>query len=364
MKVLQVLYSGLGGHGNVFFSMVDANDDNNIEFEALFNGIEDVKEEYIQRCIQKNITIHFVKKKPGIDIWYYIKLYRHIKKAAPQIIFLHGGAAALPAKLAKITSSSIKKIVVRETQANHLKTTIDWIYLATAMLVADKMVYLSNEYKQQVQKKLSWLYSKKNSVVIPNGINLATFTKTKVKQQPAIIMLGMQSRLIKIKDHLTLLDAFKTILQQSGIPLLHLNIAGDGDFKQTLVQRTKDLGIADKVTFTGMLEEKELVSFLHGVDIYIHASLGETMSTAIMQAMACGKPIIASDVPGINNMIANKVTGFLVPAKNATAMAEALVALINNPLLGNQLGANAFNFAEANYSNTKMLDNYKAIFSN
>ncbi|MBK7557617.1 MAG: glycosyltransferase [Chitinophagaceae bacterium] len=50
--------------------------------------------------------------------------------------------------------------------------------------------------------------------------------------------------------------------------------------------------------------------------------LGETMSTAIMQAMACGKPIIASDVPGIDNMIEHDITGILVPAKNAVALAK------------------------------------------
>jgi glycosyltransferase involved in cell wall biosynthesis len=113
-----------------------------------------------------------------------------------------------------------------------------------------------------------------------------------------------------------------------------------------------------------MLEEKELVTFLHNVDIYIHASLGETMSTAIMQAMACGKPIIASDVMGISNMIENNVTGILVPPKNVTAMAEALLHLINNAELAKQLAANAFNFAATNYSNKKMLANYKVIFTN
>ena len=112
-----------------------------------------------------------------------------------------------------------------------------------------------------------------------------------------------------------------------------------------------------------MLEEKALVIFLQQLNIYVHASLGETMSTSIMQAMACGKPIIASDVPGINNMIENNVTGVLVPAKNAGAMVEAIMLLINNPMLANKLAANAFNFALENYSNKKMLDNYKTIFT-
>lgn len=363
MKILHIAYSGLGGHGNVFFSMVDADEKNEFTFSALFNGIEPVREEYIQSCDGKGICWYYVKKKPGLDIGYYFKLYRAIKKDFPHVVFLHGGAAALPAKLAKLTSTGIKKIIVRETQANHLKTKIDWLYLATAMLVADKMVYLSTEYKKQIQTKLSWLYKEKDSVVIPNGINLDTFQKSNVELNASEFLLGMQSRLISIKDHLTLLDAFAIVLKKELPIKLHLLIAGDGEFKETLIKHTASLNIQDKVTFTGMLEEKELVQFLQKLDIYIHASLGETMSTAIMQAMACGKPIIASDVPGINNMIKHNQNGVLVPPKNAAALSDAILQLINNRQLSTVLADNAFTFATENYSNKKMLQQYKEIFA-
>jgi L-malate glycosyltransferase len=362
MKILHVLYSGLGGHGNVFFSMVDADENNEFTFSALFNGVENVREEYIQSCDGKGIRWYYVKKKPGLDIRYYFKLYRTIKKDCPQIIFLHGGAAALPAKLAKLTGTGIKKIIVRETQANHLKTNIDWLYLATAMLVADKMVYLSTDYKEQVRAKLGWLYKEKNSVVIPNGINLDTFKKSGVEQNASQFLLGMQSRLISIKDHLTLLDAFAMVLKKELPVNLHLLIAGDGEFKEILIKHTASLNIAYKVTFTGMLEEKDLVHFLNKLDVYIHASLGETMSTAIMQAMACGKPIIASDVPGINNMIKHNQTGLLVPAKNAETLCDAILQLINDRQLCAVLADNAFTFATENYSNKKMLQRYNEIF--
>lgn len=362
MKILHVLYSGLGGHGNVFFSMVEANENHEYAFEALFNGVEQVKEEYISRCAEKKVSWHYIKKNPGFDAGYYLNLYRAMKKCKPQIIFLHGSAAALPAKLAKLTTGSIKKIIVRETQANHLKTKIDWLYLATAMATADKMVYLSCEYKEQVRSKMGWLYKEKNSRVIPNGIDLETFKKGAVPENGPVLLLGMQSRLTGIKDHLTLLDALALLLKQELPAKPHLLIAGDGEYKDTLVRHTASLGISSNVTFTGMLEEKDLVPFLQKLDIYIHASLGETMSTAIMQAMACGKPVIASDVPGINNMIINNQTGLLVPAKNAKALCNAVQQLANNRPLSGVLADNAFTFATKNYSNKKMLQRYNEIF--
>ncbi len=364
MKILHILYSGLGGHGNVFFSMVSADTGKTFEYEALFNGVEEVRNEYIERCGNYNIPWSFVKKKAGFDLKYYIKIYRQIKRSQPHVIFLHGGAAIIPARIAKLFNRPIKKIIVRETQANHLKTTIDWIYLGMSMLLANKMVYLSTSYKNQVRSKLRLLYKERKTTVIPNGIDLDIFTKATVKKERTEIVLGMQSRLISIKDHTTLLNAFASLVKEELSLPVRLVIAGDGEYKATLMARADTLNILDKVFFAGMLEEKELVTFLHNTDIYIHASLGETMSTAIMQAMACGKPIIASDVMGINNMIEDNITGILVPPKNADAMAKALLLLISNPALADQISINAFNFAVANYSNKIMLERYKTIFDN
>ena len=103
-----------------------------------------------------------------------------------------------------------------------------------------------------------------------------------------------------------------------------MKIAGDGDFKEELVEYTEQLGLTNDVEFTGMIPEKALVNFLQSLDIYVHASLGETMSTAIMQAMACKLPIVASDVNRINNMITNNITGILVPSQREYELAKAI----------------------------------------
>jgi glycosyltransferase involved in cell wall biosynthesis len=174
----------------------------------------------------------------------------------------------------------------------------------------------------------------------------------------------MQSRLVRIKDHLTLHRAM-AILRDSGIvePGKHLlRIAGDGEFRGELESEASKLNIRDLVEFTGMLPERELVGFLEGLDMYIHASLGETMSTAIMQAMACGLPIIASDVKGINNMISHEENGLLVPAKDAQAMAKAIERLLNDSALAARLRTAARRVAEQKFSNTRMLESYGELF--
>lgn len=361
MKILHVLYSGLGGHGNVFFSMVSADKKKEFEYEALFNGVEDVREEYKERCTKYNIAWDVIKKKPGLDISYYIQLYKKIKTSKADYIFLHGGNAIIPARLAKLFSNSIKIILVRETQANHLKTKADWIRLSLCMMFAGKMVYLSDEYKSEVKNTLKWLFRTKYTLVIPNGIDLDIFNPAAKKDNSSIV-LGMQSRLIDIKDHTTLLKAFALLNSKAFNLPLKLYLAGDGACKDELINTAERLGITNNTYFLGMINEKDVVNFLNSLNIYIHASLGETMSTAIMQAMACGKPVVASDVAGINNMIENNVNGLLVPVKNEIKLAAVLEELIINLDEGERLGKAALLFAENNFSNLTMFERYKQAF--
>lgn len=363
MKILHLLYSGLGGHGNVFFSMVNADSTAEFEYEALFNGVEDLRTEYKERCELLKIKWNFVKKKSGLDIMFYKNLIYSIRKSDAEIIFLHGSTQVLWAKLAIIFSKKRCRLFVRETQANHLKVKQDWFWLIVTLLLANKIIFLSEAYKLEIKKKLSWIYAEKKVVVIANGIDLETYRAGEKKEKDTTV-LGMQSRIVKIKDHETLLDAFAKLLKNESMAgkKIELRIAGDGDNRANLELLAKKMGIENKILFTGMLTEQELTGFLNELDIYIHASLGETMSTAIMQAMACGKPIIASDVPGINNMIIHNATGLLVPAQNAFLLCDAMLHLIDNSGVAKYLANNAFTFAKSNYSNKTMLERYTLIF--
>jgi L-malate glycosyltransferase len=359
MKILHALYSGLGGHGNVFFSMVKAGTNKETEYEALFFGIEDVRKEYKEQCEKNNIKYFIAKKLPGFDINYYQLIIHYIKQRKPDIVFLHGSAYILPAKIALLFSIKKYKIIVRETQANHLKSKLQWVTLAISMLLADKIVCLTKEFNIQIKKKIGFFYRSEKVIIIPNGIDLSVFKPTK-KTDREEFNIGMQSRIISIKDHVTLLKAFAIIKKSefaSGKKLT-LKIAGDGELKAQLIELSEKLAIKEDVIFTGVLHEADLISFLQSLDLYVHASLGETMSTAIMQAMACGLPVIASDVDGINNMITQNVTGILVMPKNEYILADVIIDCIKNPSLLQTLAENAYQYALNNFSNQTMLARY------
>ena len=364
MKVLHILYSGLGGHGNVFFSLTDADIQNRFTFEALFNGVENMREEYVERCNKKKIYFNYVKKIPGFDVNYYKEIVRIVKASNPDIIFLHSSSYILPIVLAKFFYKIKGKIIVRETQANKLKTKKEWLWLSIALLLADKCVFLSDNYKQEIKKRLPFFYREKKAIVIPNGINLKKFTPHQVVEH-SDVTIGMQSRIIDIKDHLTLIKAFALLLKDDGLKdkNLILKIVGDGEYLPILKKLVSELNICKQVLFPGLMNENELVSFLNELDIYVHASLGETMSTSIMQAMACKKAIIASDVPGINNMITNNINGLLSEVKNEKDLYNKMKLLIINPALKNTIAENATIHASKNFSNEVMFLKYQLLFN-
>lgn len=362
MKILHILYSGLGGHGSVFFSMVDADSENINKYEALFFGVEKIRQTYINKAESRAIIWYYVKKKPGIDLVSYWAIARIIKKAKPDILFLHGGCYIFPALLTKLLTFIRIKIVVRETVPNHLKTNIDWGGLIFSLLFANKTIFLSTEYRDTIKNKFSFFFSDKRTKVISNGIDLNVF-KPDHKKQPGCIKIGMQSRLTVTKDHTTLIKAFELLLKE--LPqeeVIQLWIAGEGECRLELEKLANDLEIKNKIIFTGLLDETELPGFINSLDIYVHATLGETMSTAIMQVMACMVPVIASDVLGVNNMIINNENGLLVSPGNEKQLAEAIIFFLNNPAIKMQYAKTAYNFAISNYSNIQMLNSYQSLF--
>ena len=117
----------------------------------------------------------------------------------------------------------------------------------------------------------------------------------------------------------------------------------------------------EQVTFIGVLDEQELIDYFIDLDIYVHSSLAETMSTSIMQAMACGLPMVCSNIDGINNVIEHGKNGLLVESKNVESLYLALCSLFDDKLLQNDLATGALDYAKANFSNVRMFNQYHQL---
>ncbi len=355
--ILHVFYSGLGGHGSVFFSLVSADRSNIFSTKVILYGIEQPRDEYVSRLDILGIDFKYVHKRQGVDITFWRDVLFCIKQAKPDTIFLHGSYNLLPAIFYKYIVRKCK-IVVRETQANHLKTKLDWLLLFLSTKLADVIVFLSSEYKNEVENKFQRSHKLKNSFVIPNGIDLDFFKRKQIScTNLDVCRFGMVSRIVKIKDHITLIKAFANLARSD----TYLYIAGDGPTLPDLRQLTIDLKISDRVLFVGVIDEASLPDFFNSLDIYVHATFGETMSTAIMQAQSSGLPVIATNVPGVNNIIADGVNGLLVESNDVDSYELAFKKLLEDPILRSQLSDSSRLYAVANLSMDNMFAKYEKL---
>ena len=116
-------------------------------------------------------------------------------------------------------------------------------------------------------------------------------------------------------------------------------IAGDGPLKEELCDLTVTLGIRDKVIFAGYCED--IPAILSILEIVVVSSLSEGFGLVVIEAMAMGKPIVATNVGGMREILKEGETGLLVPAKDPDAQAEKIIYLMRNECIAHKLGLRA-----------------------
>jgi glycosyltransferase involved in cell wall biosynthesis len=148
------------------------------------------------------------------------------------------------------------------------------------------------------------------------------------------LVVGCVARLVAVKDHATLVEAFATV--RAECPALHLVLVGDGECRRGLEAQVERLGLTGAVTFTGELR----VGGNHhrSFDISALTSLSEGFPNSLVEAMAAGVPVVATAVGGNVDAVAEGETGFLVPARNPGELALALRRLAESPALRETFG--------------------------
>lgn len=173
--------------------------------------------------------------------------------------------------------------------------------------------------------------------VIPNGINLDEWKpkeKIELKGEFNIAFWGI---LHPLKGVDSLIKAFSMCDNVN----VHLYIAGDGPFKKNYIELVNSLGLQDKVTFTGYLNHQSVSILAHSVDFCVFPSLYEAFGNMILEAMACGKPVITLKDGGPQDIITHGKDGFLINPRNPKEISEKINMLLRNTELIRNMGCEA-----------------------
>lgn len=197
--------------------------------------------------------------------------------------------------------------------------------------------------------------------VIYNGIDTDLFKPGPHLNNPSNghMRLMCVSRLIDRKG----LDYLFQALAEMNDPRVRLDIVGTGGREQRLKAKIRELGLETQVRFSGYKSALEVAEHYHQADIFILPSLSESLAMVLLEAMSCGLPIIASDVGGIPEVVADGENGLLIPPGNVNAIIEAIHRLTNDSLLRSRISQNNPIKIQEQFTWKKIALNYQAIYN-
>jgi glycosyltransferase involved in cell wall biosynthesis len=191
--------------------------------------------------------------------------------------------------------------------------------------------------------------------IIPNGIDVSDFPAAR---RPARKVVTTVANIRIDKGHDVLLEAVRGVLERH--PDARFRIVGDGPLRATIEARAHTLGVAGYVDFLGARDD--VPEQLATSDVFAFPSLMEAFPNGVMEAMATGLPVVATDVGGIPELVHHERNGLLVPPGDPGALAAGIVRLLDDPAFADACGRAARETIAARYSFDRMVATFESLY--
>lgn len=206
-----------------------------------------------------------------------------------------------------------------------------------------------NAIKNEVKK-----YTDRNIHVIPFGIDIDFFCPSESTKNPDSLVIGIVKSLEDIYGIDILILAFAEVYKEN--KNLKLVIVGDGTKSESYQLMVRDLNISNVVLFTGKKFGNDLKEAFNSMDICVFPSRMESFGVAQLEASACGKPVVATRVGGVSEVVKDNITGLLIEKPNVDLLITALQKLIQEPELRIKMGKNGRAFVKEKFSLNESVD--------
>jgi glycosyltransferase involved in cell wall biosynthesis len=249
-------------------------------------------------------------------------LYSHLRHRRYDVIHIHHFPALLWVSIAALASRLSVPLVVtehstsnRRRQVRVLRHLDRWLYSRVS-----RVVCITGAVRKELQ---SWVGSDVFTCTIPNGIDFERFQlrRSDVMSTEAKLQVLCVGNLYKRKGQITLIRA------AAAIPEIDVTLVGDGPFRHMLERAVSDYGLEERVHFLGI--RTEVRNILSSADLYVQPSLVDGFCIASVEAMASGLPVIASDIPGLRDVVGK--AALLVPPGDWQALGKAIRTLLDDP---------------------------------
>lgn len=361
-KILHVIDDlGLGGAQRQLVELLKGLKQKNYPLEVIALSTE--KTDYAQAIRDLGIRLTLVPQSGKWSWSAFFTLKKEIGESRPDIVQtwlftadLYGRIAAkmsgVPVIISTVRSVEPDK-PVHYVFADRLLNRWTDRFIVNAKAVGDVLA----EREKVSREKIDLIY---NGLDL-NGLDPAKedgFFRNKYGLSAGIPVVGIVGRLAPVKDHETFLKA--AALASVDLPEAIFLVVGGGPLKSKLELQAKDLGISSRVHF--MESHPRVAEIYSGIDLLVVSSLYEGCSNVVLEAMAMGKPVIATSVGGNPELVIQGRTGLLVPPRDAQLLAQRIKEMVLQPQKRLEMGRQARLMVEERFTLGRMVDQTEAVY--
>ena len=299
------------------------------------------------------------------------KLWRLIRQYRPQIVHTHTAKAGLVGRLAA-RCAGVPIIIhtfhghIFHSYFGHFKTAL-FLFLERALArITDRIVAISNTQLHELCSKYH-IAPKEKFALIPLGFPLEPFCHCEIEKGKLRAKLGLSyetplvgivGRLVRVKNHALFLQAAQLIVSQT--PEVRFVIVGDGELKAELLAKAEALGLREHVFFLGW--QKEMTAIYADLDLVVLTSFNEGTPVSLIEALACGKAVVATNVGGVADIVRPRETGLLVPSNDPEALTQGILTLLAQPSLRKKMGEVGRKYVRKQFSQHRLIDDISKLY--
>jgi glycosyltransferase involved in cell wall biosynthesis len=358
LRVMQVVWSLVAGGSEMYAYTVAANLHTD-KFTSLMCAID--QGGALEPEIQNQAIPYFVmNRRAGFDIgliWRMVRLFRSQKV---DVVHTHHFNQLLYSVVAaKLTGARLYHM---EHSIEYLKSKKLRLALRLLSFFCDKVIAIGGDGEEFLRTRVK--ISERKLSVIRAGVNPELYCETKRQARAALALdenakvAVIVARLFPEKNHLMLLEAFANVTRR--IENARLLIVGEGSERAAIEQKIRALNLETAVQVLGV--RRDVPRLLAAADLFVLSSDREGLPIAVLEAMAAGKPVVATAVGDLPTVVQDGETGRLVEAKNSSAFATAIIEILGDLALSSKMGA-AAKRAVDDYSLQSMIEKFHQLYS-
>lgn len=363
IRLMQITHDlAIGGLQQVIVNLCRTIDKNKFDVSVLC--LRDGGE-FLDEVEEMNIKVYVLPQKSnGVDYFAFLKVAKILRQENIDIIHTHNTQPFIDGTIGAIFSNT--RTLVHTDHARNFPDKKRYMFAEWLMSkYAYKVVGVSEHTSQNLvnYEKIS----KNKIITIPNGIDESIYNikinkdnkKKELGIDPSSPVIGLGVRLTQQKGITYLLKAMTSII--SAFPDITLLIAGQGESESELKNEAKELGVDKNIRFIG--PRMDMPEILKILDLYVLPSIFEGLPMVLLEAMAAGCPIVATDVGGNSMAVIDGKTGVLVETKRPQLLADAIIRLLNDPELRDEYAKNAYERFKAEFTVATMTTRYENLYS-